>query len=264
MSAVEPLVLLVDDEVQMRRFLRASLSASGFRLIEAGTAAEALSLATSHNPELILLDLGLPDEDGVSLTRKLREWSRTPIIVISARGRESSKVEALDAGADDYLTKPFGVSELMARMRVALRHATQAGDAPPPVFEVGPLHLDITRREVKLSGAEVHLTPIEYRLLSLLAQHAGKVLTHGQILKEVWGPGHAEQTHYLRVYMAQLRRKLEVDPARPKLLMTEPGVGYRLRDEPLSPPSVPSVKTTTRKGSRKKLEVPMLRNRRQQ
>lgn len=231
MSAAEPTVLLVEDEAQMRRFLRASLSASGFKLIEATTAAEGLSLAASHNPELILLDLGLPDEDGVSVTRKLREWTRTPIIIISARGRESSKVEALDAGADDYLTKPFGVSELLARMRVALRHAVQSSGAPAPVFEVGALQLDLARREVKLDGKEVHLTPLEYRLLSLLAQHAGKVLTHGHILKEVWGPGHAEQTHYLRVYMAQLRRKLEADPARPRLLMTEPGVGYRLRDE---------------------------------
>ena len=231
MSATEPTVLLVEDEVQMRRFLRASLSASGFKLIEATTAAEGLSLAASHNPELILLDLGLPDEDGVSVTKKLREWTRTPIIILSARGREASKVEALDAGADDYLTKPFGVSELLARMRVALRHAVQSSGAPAPVFELGALHLDLARREVKLDGKEVHLTPLEYRLLSLLAMHAGKVLTHGHILKEVWGPGHAEQTHYLRVYMAQLRRKLEVDPARPKLLMTEPGVGYRLRDE---------------------------------
>ena len=230
MSEQGPTVLLVDDEVQMRKFLRASLSASGFKLIEAGTAAEAISLAVSHNPELVLLDLGLPDEDGVNVTRKLREWSRVPIIIISARGRETSKVEALDAGADDYLTKPFGVSELLARMRVALRHAAQAGGAPSPIFEVGPLHLDLARREVKLGDEEVHLTPIEYRLLSLLAQHAGKVLTHSHILKEVWGPGHAEQTHYLRVYMAQLRRKLEPDPARPKLLMTEPGVGYRLKD----------------------------------
>jgi two-component system KDP operon response regulator KdpE len=214
----------------MRRFLRASLGASGFKLIEASSGAEALSLAASHNPELVLLDLGLPDEDGVIVTRKLREWSRVPIIIISARGREANKVEALDAGADDYLTKPFGVSELLARMRVALRHAAQTGGAPAPVFEVGELHLDLARREVKRGGVEVHLTPIEYRLLSLLAQHAGKVLTHSHILKEVWGPGHAEQTHYLRVYMAQLRRKIEADPARPKLLMTEPGVGYRLKD----------------------------------
>jgi two-component system KDP operon response regulator KdpE len=230
MNAPLPTVLLVDDEVQMRRFLRASLGASGFKLIEASSGAEALSLAASHNPELVLLDLGLPDEDGVIVTRKLREWSRVPIIIISARGREANKVEALDAGADDYLTKPFGVSELLARMRVALRHAAQTGGAPAPVFEVGELHLDLARREVKRGGVEVHLTPIEYRLLSLLAQHAGKVLTHSHILKEVWGPGHAEQTHYLRVYMAQLRRKIEADPARPKLLMTEPGVGYRLKD----------------------------------
>ena len=224
-------MLLVEDETQMRRFLRASLSASGFRLIEATTAAEGLSLAASHNPELILLDLGLPDEDGVSLTRKLREWCHAPIIIISARGREASKVEALDAGADDYLTKPFGVSELLARMRVALRHAARVGGPVAPVLDFGALHLDLSRREVKLDGQQVHLTPLEYRLLILLAQHAGKVLTHTHILKEVWGPGHAEQTHYLRVYMAQLRRKLEADPARPKWLITEPGVGYRMRDQ---------------------------------
>lgn len=223
-------VLLIEDETQMRRFLRASLSASGFRLIEASTAGEGLSLAASHNPELILLDVGLPDEDGVSLTRKLREWCHAPIIIISAQGREANKVEALDAGADDYLTKPFGMNELLARMRVALRHAARAGGPSAPAIELGALHLDLSRREVKLDGQEVHLTPLEYRLLALLAQHAGRVLTHGHILKEVWGPGHAEQTHYLRVYMAQLRRKLEADPTRPRLLITEPGVGYRMRD----------------------------------
>ncbi|MFZ5441168.1 MAG: response regulator [Myxococcota bacterium] len=226
-----PTVLLIEDEAQMRRFLRASLGSQGFRVVEAASAAEGLSLATSHNPELIILDLGLPDEDGLSLTRRLREWARTPIIVISARGREANKVEALDAGADDYLTKPFGVNELLARMRVALRHAAQVQGTQSPVLEVGPLRIDLSRREVKLDGAEVHLTPIEYRLLTLLAQHAGKVLTHSHLLREVWGPGHAEQTHYLRVYMAQLRRKLEPDPTRPRLLRTEPGIGYRLRDD---------------------------------
>jgi two-component system KDP operon response regulator KdpE len=223
-------VLVVEDEPQMRRFLRAALTSHGFSLVEATSAKEGVALATSHNPEIILLDLGLPDEDGVALTRRLREWSRMPIIVISARGREADKVEALDAGADDYLTKPFGVNELLARIRVALRHAQQAGGAPAPIVEIGPLRIDLARREVSLEGREVRLTPIEYRLLTLLAQNAGKVLTHRQILKEVWGPGHTEHTHYLRVYMAQLRRKIETDPARPRLLMTEPGVGYRLRD----------------------------------
>jgi two-component system KDP operon response regulator KdpE len=230
MSGPEPVVLLVEDEPQMRRFLRASLASHGFRPVEAATAAEAVAAATANNPEIILLDLGLPDGDGIVLTRHIREWSRVPIIVISARGREADKVEALDAGADDYLTKPFGVNELFARMRVALRHAQLAGVAGTAVLEVGSLRIDFARREVAAAGRELHLTPLEYRLLALLAQNAGKVLTHRQILVEVWGPGHADETHYLRVYMAQLRRKLEADPARPQLLVTEPGVGYRLRD----------------------------------
>lgn len=232
MTTSGPLVLVVEDEPQMRRFLRASLSSHGFGVVEATSANEATALATSHNPEVILLDLGLPDGDGIALTRQFREWSRVPIIVISARGREADKVEALDAGADDYLTKPFGVNELLARIRVALRHAQQAGGAPSPVLEIGPLRIDLARREVTRDGREVRLTPIEYRLLVLLAQNAGKVLTHRQILKEVWGPGHVDDTHYLRVYMAQLRRKIEEDPAQPQLLSTEPGVGYRLRDRP--------------------------------
>ncbi len=229
-GAPEPLVMVVEDEPQMRRFLRASLTSHGYQLCEAASAAEAVALATSRNPEMVLLDLGLPDEDGVDLTRRLREWSRVPIIVISARGREADKVAVLDAGADDYLTKPFGVGELLARMRVALRHVQQAAGTPMPVIEIGPLRIDLARREVKLNDAEVHLTPIEYRLLALLAQNAGRVLTHTQILKEVWGPGHTGETHYLRVYMAQLRRKIEVEPARPRLLQTEPGVGYRIRE----------------------------------
>jgi two-component system, OmpR family, KDP operon response regulator KdpE len=230
MSAPGPLVLVVEDEPQMRRFLRASLTSHGYTLCEASTAAEAVALLTSRGPELMLLDLGLPDGDGVALTKELREWSKVPIIVISARGREADKVEVLDAGADDYLTKPFGVGELLARMRVALRHGQQAAGAETPIIEIGPLRIDLARREVKLDDAEVHLTPIEYRLLALLAQNAGRVMTHGQILKEVWGPGHAGETHYLRVYMAQLRRKIEPEPARPRLLQTEPGVGYRIRE----------------------------------
>jgi len=231
MSAPGPLVLVVEDELQMRRFLRASLSSHGFQLVEATTASEGTALATSHAPEVILLDLGLPDKDGIALTRELREWSRTPLIVISARGREADKVDALDAGADDYLTKPFGVNELLARIRVALRHAQQARGSAQPLIEIGALRIDLARREVSAGGQLLHLTPIEYRLLTLLAQNAGKVLTHRHLLDDVWGPGHTEQTHYLRVYMAQLRRKLEADPARPKLLLTEPGIGYRLRDQ---------------------------------
>ncbi|MER2561046.1 MAG: response regulator [Myxococcaceae bacterium] len=227
-----PRVLLIEDEPQMRRFLRASLDGNGFSLVEASTAAEGRSLAASYNPELVLLDLGLPDGDGIALTKELREWARMPIIVISAQGREANKVQALDAGADDYLTKPFGVNELLARMRVALRHAAATGGAPEPVLEFGQVKVDLQRRVVTKAGTELHLTPNEYRLLVVLAQHAGKVLTHGHLLKEVWGPGSAQQTHYLRVYMAQLRQKLEDDPARPKLLITEPGVGYRLKDTP--------------------------------
>jgi len=225
-----PLVLVVEDEPQMRRFLRASLASHGFQPIEVSTARDALARLTGQAPEMVLLDLGLPDGDGIELTREIRGWSRVPIIVISARGRETDKVEALDAGADDYLTKPFGVAELLARMRVALRHAREAGGAPAPVISVGPLRLDLGRRVVTVDEREVRLTPIEYRLLALLAQNAGKVLTQRQILGEVWGRGHTGDAHYLRVYMAQLRRKLEPDPARPRLLVTEPGVGYRLRD----------------------------------
>ena len=230
MTAPGPLVLLIEDEPQMRRFLRVALASHGFRLVEAATAAEGLALAASHNPEVVLLDLGLPDGDGIGVARRVREWSSMPILVISARGREADKVEALDAGADDYVTKPFGIDELLARIRVALRHAQQAGLPATPVLEIGPLRIDLDRREVMVSGNEVHLSPIEYRLLVLLARNAGRVLTHRQLLKEVWGPGHADQTHYLRVYMASLRRKIEPEPARPRLLATEPGVGYRLRD----------------------------------
>ncbi len=224
----EPLVLVVEDDAQVRRFLRAALSSHAFRLVEAGTVREAEQLATSHNPDVYLLDLGLPDGDGVDLARRLREWTRAPIIVLSARGREEDKVNALDAGADDYLTKPFGVNELLARLRVALRH-TQATPAGDPVLEAGPLRVDLARREVTVEGREVRLTPTEFKLLALLARHAGKVLTHRQILKEVWGPN-ATEAHWVRVHMAELRKKVEADPARPRLLVTEPGVGYRLRD----------------------------------
>ena len=231
MTSSNPLVLVVEDETQMLRFLRTALSARDYRVVEAGTCKEALVAATTYNPEVILLDLGLPDGDGIDLTRQMREWSHVPIIVISARGREADKVAALDAGADDYLTKPFGVNELLARMRVALRHAAMAGtDMSSTVLEVGPLRIDQVRREVAVNGHEVHLTPIEYRMLVLLAKNAGKVLTQRQILTEVWGRSYANETHYLRVFMAQLRHKVESDSARPQLLLTEPGVGYRMKD----------------------------------
>jgi len=231
MNEVTTLVLIVEDETQMLRFLRTALTAQDYRVIEAETAKAALVMATTYNPEIILLDLGLPDGDGIDVTRQIREWSRIPIIVISARGREGDKVAALDAGADDYLTKPFGVNELLARMRVALRHVAQAGsDSQSTLLETGPLRIDQVRREVTVQGREVHLTPIEYRLIVMLAKNAGKVLTHRQILKEVWGPGYANETHYLRVFMTQLRRKIELDSARPRLLVTEPGVGYRMKD----------------------------------
>jgi len=226
-----PLLLLIEDDLQMRRFLRASLHAQGFRLVEAETGEEGIVLAQRQTPDVILLDLGLPDVDGIKVTERLRGWTRIPIIVISARGREADKVEALDAGADDYLTKPFGVSELLARIRVALRHKEGLPSGEQPILEVGGLRVDLDRHLVTREDREIRLTPIEYKLLTLLARHPGKVLTHRQILKEVWGPTATEQTHYLRVYMAQLRRKIEKDPARPHLLVTEPGVGYRLHDE---------------------------------
>jgi two-component system KDP operon response regulator KdpE len=227
-------VLLVEDEDSMRRFLRPALSAQGYRVIEATTGTEALRLAASHNPELVMLDLGLPDVDGIEVTRRLREWTQAPIIIISARGQEPDKVQALDAGADDYLTKPFGLQELLARIRVARRHAEsrahqKSGDAA--VLRAGVLRVDLDKRRVHVGEREVRLTPIEYKLLLVLARNAGKVLTHHQLLKEVWGPGRAGQTQYLHVYMGHLRNKLETDPARPRLLITEPGVGYRFNDE---------------------------------
>jgi two-component system KDP operon response regulator KdpE len=220
-------VLVVEDESPVRRFLRAALEAHGYRLVEAGSVREAEQLAPSHNPDLYLLDLGLPDGDGIALTRRLREWTRAPIIVLSARGREEDKVNALDTGADDYLTKPFGVNELLARLRVALRRVERGGQAEPLV-EVGPLRVDLARRIVLVDGREVRLTRTEFKLLALLVRHAGKVLTHRQILREVWGPA-ATEPHYVRVQMAELRKKIEAEPARPRLLVTEPGVGYRLR-----------------------------------
>jgi two-component system KDP operon response regulator KdpE len=230
-STPGPSVLVVEDEPHMRRFLRASLTSNGYRVLEAGTMAEAGLLATSHNPELYLVDLGLPDGDGIDLTKSLRAWTSAPVIVLSARGRELDKVAALDAGADDYLTKPFGVGELLARLRVAIRHREAlAKHADEPVLSVDALRIDLARREVTVGDREVRLTATEYRLLVLLARNAGRVLTHRQILQDVWGPGHAGETHTVRVHMAELRKKIEENPARPRILITEPGVGYRLRD----------------------------------
>jgi two-component system KDP operon response regulator KdpE len=225
-----PLVLVVEDEPQMRRFLRASLGAEGYRVLEAWSVADGVRQVTAEHPDAVLLDLGLPDGDGLELVRKVREWSSVPVIVVSARGREEEKVAALDAGADDYLPKPFGTKELLARLRVALRHARAVAAPDSPLLEVGPLRMDLERHEATVEGREVRLTPIEWRLLAYLAGHAGKVLTHAQILREVWGPNASLQTHYVRVYMAELRKKLEADPSRPRLLLTEPGVGYRLAD----------------------------------
>lgn len=223
-------LLLIEDEPQVRRFLRATLQAHDYRLLEAESGEEGLRQAAAHTPDLVLLDLGLPDLDGLEVTRRLREWTPVPIIVLSAREHENDKVEALDAGADDYLTKPFGTGELLARIRVALRHRAAANTPEGEVtFTAGDLRIDFAARQVFVRGAEIHLTPTEYKLLSLLVKHAGRVVTQRQILREVWGPNAQSQTHYLRVYMAQLRHKIEAVPARPRQLMTEAGVGYRFR-----------------------------------
>ena len=225
-----PGIVLIEDGPQVRRFLRATLGSHGYRLHEAETGEDGLIEAASRQPDVVILDLGLPDVDGLQVIRRLREWSKVPIIVLSARGQEGDKVAALDAGADDYVSKPFAVGELLARLRVALRHAA-AGESGEPTFTVGDLTVDQIKRQVRVDGREVHLTPIEYRLLTLLVRHSGRVVSQRQLLKEVWGPGQTEQTHYLRVYMGTLRRKLEKDPARPRYLLTEPGVGYRLAAE---------------------------------
>lgn len=228
----KPLVLVVDDEPQMRRFVRLALSSRGYRTIEAATGNEGLRQATAYTPDVVLLDLGLPDMDGIEIVKLLREWSAMPIIVISARGQEDAKVAALDAGADDYLTKPFGASELTARIRVALRHAALMRDTTTTTVKIGnDITVDLTKRVVTRRGEEVHLTTMEYKLLVALLKHAGMVMTHRHLLEQVWGPGHAEQVQYLRVYMTQLRHKLEVDPAQPKHLLTELRVGYRLKPD---------------------------------
>ena len=221
-----PHVLIVDDEPQIRRFLRISLEANNYRVYEADCGAAALAEATLHRPDVIILDMNLPDMTGVEVLRRLREWSNTPVIILSVRAGDLDKVNALDAGADDYLTKPFSTVELLARLRVALRHAQPA--ASEPVYTFGDVQIDLAHRQVTRKGEVLKLTPTEYALLRLLAQHAGRVLTHRQILREVWGPQYVDETHYLRVYFGQLRQKLEENPAIPRLIVTEPGVGYRL------------------------------------
>ncbi|HEY4016432.1 MAG TPA: response regulator [Polyangiaceae bacterium] len=230
MTELRPLVLLIEDEAQMRKFVRISLASNGFRVLEASAGEEGLLLAAQHTPDLVVLDLGLPDIDGLEVTRRLREWSAVPIIVLSARGQEQDKVRALTDGADDYLTKPFGPAELLARLGVALRHAARGTqDTASSIVSSGGLRIDLGRRLVFVDGQEIHLTPIEFRLVSTLAKHAGMVVTQRQLLRDVWGPGEGHQPQTLRVHMAQLRHKLERDPARPQHLVTEPGVGYRLR-----------------------------------
>ena len=231
MSQPTPVAVVIEDEPQIRRFVRAALEAEGWQVFEADTARRGLTEAGTRKPDLLVLDLGLPDGDGLDVIRDVRGWSAVPIVVLSARVDEADKIAALDAGADDYLTKPFGVGELLARVRANLRRPRAAGaDGAPeePVFSFGEVQVDRQARLVRRGGVEVHLTPIEYRLLNVLASHAGRVLTHRQLLREVWGPSHAEQNHYLRIYMGHLRQKLEADPAQPAHLLTETGVGYRL------------------------------------
>lgn len=225
-SPLKATALVIDDELQMRRLLRVCLEANGYRVSEAATGKEGIAEAAQHPPDVVILDLGLPDMEGIAVLRRLREWSRVSVVVLSVRDREEDKIAALDNGADDYVTKPFSSGELLARLRVAQRHITPASEAT--VFRSGQLEVDLAARVVKLKGKEVKLTATEYSLLRLFVQHAGKVLTHRQILREVWGPNYVEQTHYLRVYLAHLREKLELYPAQPELLITEPGVGYRL------------------------------------
>ena len=226
MTEPVPVVVVVEDEKQIRRFVRTALESEGCRVFEAQSGRQGLTEAATRKPDLVILDLGLPDLDGVEFIRDLRGWSALPIIVLSARTDENDKIAALDAGADDYLTKPFGVGELLARVRAALRRGA-TGSGGEPLVAFGDIRLDLANRSVLRDGSTVHLTPIEYRLLSLLAGNAGKVLTHRQLLRDVWGPSHVEHSHYLRIYMAQLRQKLEADPARPSHFLTEPGVGYR-------------------------------------
>ena len=223
---VKTAVLVIDDERQIQRLLRVTLEASGYHVMDAATGQEGLVQAAQCRPDVILLDIGLPDMDGISVLKRLREWSRVPIVILSVQDRDAEKAAALDAGADDYVTKPFGTGELLARVRVAMRHGQPPSDSA--VFQTGRLQVDLAARVVKVEGREVRLTATEYALLRLFVQHAGKVLTHQQILREVWGPNYVDQTQYLRVYLAHLREKLETEPSKPLLFLTEPGVGYRL------------------------------------
>lgn len=228
MSSPGPRVLVVDDEPAIRRFLRTLLTAHGYQVFEADSGQAAVTQVAAQRPDAVILDLGLPDIDGVTVTHRLREWSAVPIIIVSVRGAEDDKVGALDAGADDYLTKPFGAGELQARLRAALRRAAQpAGES---AFSSGELRVDLARRSVSVAGRELQLTPTEYDLLRTMVTHAGKVLTHHQLLRAVWGMGYENETHMLRVNVSNLRRKLEPDPTRPRYIVTEPGVGYRLRE----------------------------------
>jgi two-component system KDP operon response regulator KdpE len=229
MNNAKPVIVVIEDDPQICRFLRTGLSVQGFQVVEAATGERGVIEIGTRKPDLVILDLGLPGMDGITVIRKVREWSAVPIIVLSARSQENNKIDALDAGADDYLTKPFSIGELLARMRVSLRHAAQlAGDGVETLFRVGDLQVDLSRRNVHVGDREIHLTPIEYRLLTVLIRHAGKVLTHRQLLLDVWGPAYVEHAHYVRIYMGQLRRKLESDPNQPRYLLTEAGVGYRL------------------------------------
>jgi two-component system, OmpR family, KDP operon response regulator KdpE len=232
MTVERPVVIVVEDEPQIRAVLRMTLEANGFRCIEADSARRGLLDAATHRPDLMLVDLGLPDRDGIEVIRGVREWSAIPIIVLSARSQEAAKIAALDGGADDYVTKPFTAGELLARVRVALRHAAARGrqDANQ-TFRIGALRVDLLRRQVLAGEREVHLTPIEYRLLTVLIQNAGQVVTYNRLLRDVWGPGKVDQNHYVRTYIRDLRRKLEADPARPVYLLTEVGVGYRLASD---------------------------------
>lgn len=225
-AKAKTVALVIDDEPQIRRLLCVTLEANGYQVVEAATGAEGLVQAAQCRANVILLDLGLPDMDGVAVLKRLREWSRVPVIILSVRDREKEKADALDAGADDYITKPFGTEELLARLRVALRHSEKQSEEP--IFRSGPLVIDLADRHVTVDGKEISLTVTEYNLLRLLVRHAGKVLTHRFLLREVWGPTAENQNHYLRVYIARLREKLKTDPAQPEILLTEPGIGYRL------------------------------------